>query len=191
MYRRVKLRDRVRVSPTKLEGNMKEAVEKVIREDYEGKLDKEAGLLLALLNIEKVGEGSIVPGDGAVYYETIFEMLAWEPTMHEVIEGEVSEIAEFGAFIRVGPIDGLVHISQVMDDYVSYSKSGALLGKESSKSVKKGDKVRAKVIAISLKSLESAKIGMTMRQPGLGKVKWLERRREEEEKEEPEEEDAE
>lgn len=189
MYKKVKLKDRIRVPPDKLKGNVEEAIESTLKEDYEGKLEKKIGLLLALLGVEEVGEGTIVPGDGAIYYETIFEMLIWEPIMHEVIEGEVSEIAEFGAFVRIGPIDGLVHISQVLDDYVSYSKSGSLIGKESGRSLKKGDKVRAKIIAISLKSLETAKIGMTMRQPGLGKIKWLEQAREEEEKEEEEEEE--
>lgn len=188
MYKKVKLRDRVRVPPDKLKDDVKGAIEATLGDDYEGRLEKKVGLLLALLEVEEVGEGSLIPGDGAVYYETTFEMLAWEPVMHEVVEGEVSEIAEFGAFIRIGPIDGLVHISQVMDDYVSYSKDGALLGKESSRSLKKGDRVRAKIVAISLKSLETAKIGMTMRQPGLGKIKWLEQAREEEEEKEEEEE---
>lgn len=185
MYKKVKLKDRVRVPPDKLKDDVEGAIKKTLREDYEGKLEKKIGLLLALLEIEEVGEGTMIPGDGAVYYETTFDMLVWEPIIHEVIGGEVSEIAEFGAFVRIGPIDGLVHISQVMDDYVSYSKDGALLGKESSRSLSKGDRVRAKIIAISLKSLETAKIGMTMRQPGLGKVKWLEQEREEDE--EPEE----
>lgn len=191
MYKKVKLADRVRVPPQELKGEVKDAVKATIKNDYEGKLEKGVGLLLALLDIENVGEGTIVPGDGAVYYKTTFNMLAWEPVMHEVLEGEVSEIAEFGAFIRIGPIDGLVHISQVMDDYVSYSKSGALIGKESGRSLKKGDRVRAKIVAISLKSLETAKIGMTMRQPGLGKGDWLEKEREEEKKPEGETEEEE
>jgi len=40
-----------------------------------------------------------------------------------VIEGEVVEIADFGAFIRVGPIDALLHVSQLMDDYISYDEN--------------------------------------------------------------------
>ena len=39
-----------------------------------------------------------------------------------------------------------------------------------------GDKVRARVIAVSLNEKEprESKIGLTMRQTGLGKLEWLE-----------------
>jgi DNA-directed RNA polymerase subunit E' len=44
----------------------------------------------------------------------------------------VVEIADFGAFVRIGPVDALLHVSQLMDDYISYDeKQGVLLGKES------------------------------------------------------------
>src|SRR3989337_2176291 len=49
----------------------------------------------------------------------------------EIVEGEAVEIADFGAFIRVGPIDALLHVSQIMDDYISYDeKQGVLMGQE-------------------------------------------------------------
>jgi len=60
-----------------------------------------------------------------------------------------------------------------MDDFVSFSKDGTLLGKDSNKVLKVGDKVRSRIIAISIKNLKDPKIGMTMRQPYLGKVEWL------------------
>jgi DNA-directed RNA polymerase subunit E' len=38
------------------------------------------------------------------------------------------------------------------------------------------------VIAISLKSTKGAKIGLTMRQPSLGKIEWIESEKEEKKK---------
>jgi len=67
----------------------------------------------------------------------------------------------------------MIHISQTMEDYVSMSKSGTLSGKASKRSLGKGDNCVAKIVAISFKSGEP-KIGLTMRQPGLGKIEWLE-----------------
>ncbi|MCW1309912.1 MAG: DNA-directed RNA polymerase, partial [Candidatus Nanoarchaeia archaeon] len=123
------------------------------------------------------GEGVIIPGDGAVYYNVTFEVLVYKPELHEVVEGKVNEIAEYGAFIKIGPLDGLVHVSQVMDDYVSYSKSQSLSGKQTKRTLKVGDVVLARVIAISLRSLQDAKIGLTMRQEGLGKAEWYEEKK--------------
>ena len=82
-------------------------------------------------------------------------------------------MADFGAFITMGPIDGMIHISQTMDDYVSFSKDKVLLGKESKKNLKVGDKCRARIIAVSYKDATNPKFGLTMRQKGLGRLDWI------------------
>ncbi len=173
MYRILKLRDRVRVPPELFGEDVREAVEEAIRKEYEGHLSSKHGYFLKLLSVDEVSDGIILPGDGAVFYDVVFRILAYKPEMQEIVEGKVTEITEFGCFVNIGPIAGLVHISQVMDDFVSYSKSGVLQGKKTKRSLKVGDIVRARVVAISLKSLQTAKIGLTMRQPGLGKLEWL------------------
>jgi DNA-directed RNA polymerase subunit E' len=96
--------------------------------------------------------------------------------MQEVVDGEVIDIANFGAFVRVGPLDALIHVSQVTDDFMSYdSKGQRLVGKENNKSLIVGDKVRARIIALSINETDPTKnkIAMTMRQVGLGKLEWL------------------
>lgn len=179
MYTLLQLKSNIRVPPNLFGDELKESISKAIKEIFIGRLTKE-GLFLGLMKVNNVGDGTIIPGDGAIYYETDFEMLAYKPVLKEVIEGEVSEITEFGVFVRMGPIDGLVHVSQVMDDYVSYNEEGVLAGKESNRTLKVKDKVRAKVIAVSLKSMKGAKLGLTMRQPGLGKLEWIKADKEEE-----------
>ena len=67
----------------------------------------------------------------------------------------------------------MVHISQSMDDFVSFSKDKVLMGKNTNRSVKVGDKCKARIIAVSYKDLNNPKIGLTMRQEGLGKLEWL------------------
>jgi DNA-directed RNA polymerase subunit E' len=76
------------------------------------------------------------------------------------------------AFINLGSLKGMIHISQTMDDYVTLSKTGTLSGQASKRSLTVGDRCLARVVAISYK-MGDPKIGLTMRQPGLGKVEWL------------------
>jgi DNA-directed RNA polymerase subunit E' len=75
--------------------------------------------------------------------------------------------------MALGPIDGMIHISQTMDDYVSFAKDKVLTGRDSKRSLKVGDLCRARIIAVSFKDLTNPKIGLTMRQPGLGKLEWV------------------
>ena len=60
-----------------------------------------------------------------------------------------------------------------MDDFVSFAKDKTLSGRDSKRSLKVGDTCRARVIAVSFKDVTNPKIGLTMRQPGLGKLEWI------------------
>lgn len=149
-----------------------ESVDKQLRESYTGHYDKELGKVVSVIEVLEVGEGVIIPGDGAAYYKSRFKLITWKPELHELVFGTISEITNFGAFINLGTMNGMIHISQTMDDYVSFSKANSLLGKASKRSLKTGDLCLARVVAISHKGGE-LKIGLTMRQPGLGKLDWI------------------
>ncbi|MDR2544372.1 MAG: DNA-directed RNA polymerase [Methanobrevibacter sp.] len=177
MYYLSKIQDTVRIPPYKFEDPLEEVVIETLNETYNGVLDKNLGLLVSVNNVEDIGEGKIIMGDGASYHDVVFDAIFYKPELQEIIKGHVIEISEFGAFVRFGPMDGLVHVSQVTDDYINYDgKRGALLGKESNKVIEEGDDVRARIVAISLKgkTTKETKIGLTMRQVGLGKLEWIE-----------------
>jgi DNA-directed RNA polymerase subunit E' len=172
MYQIVTAEDEIAVPPTKLGSDVKKSVKESIEEGFEGKIDNSVGVVLAVTEIDEIREGMIVPGNPSVIYPVKFKLLTWMPKEHEIVEGEVVDITEFGAFVRCGALDGLVHVSQVMDDFVSYDeKNSQLVGKQTRRVLKEGDKVRARIISVSF--TEQSKLGLTMRQPFLGNVKWL------------------
>lgn len=174
MYYRTQIKDYIRVPPDHFQLPKEEAIVAMIKKAYEGHISKQLGVVIEVSQIFNVGEGIIIPGDGATYYETTFELLTFKPEMQEVLLGRINDIADFGAFINLGPIEGMIHISQTMDDYVSFSKERVLMGKDSKRSLKVGDLCRARIIAVSYKDPTNPKIGLTMRQPGLGRLEWLE-----------------
>ena len=163
----------IRVPPSDFEKDKEEAVLNQISENYKDFVSKDIGIVIGVKDIVKIGEGVIIHGDGAAYYDTVFKLIVFKPELQEVVLGNITEITDFGAFVNIGPIDGMVHISQTMDDFVSFSKSNVLSGKESKRILKQGDICRARIIAVSYKEAEP-KIGLTMRQATLGNVKWIE-----------------
>lgn len=172
MFYEIEIEDYIRVEPKLFGLATREAVEKQLQETYSEYHDKEIGEVIGVIDVLNVGEGIIIPGDGAAYYSSKFKLLVWKPEMQELVYGIVSEITNFGAFINLGVMQGMIHISQTMEDYVSFSKTNTLIGKSSKKSLKKGDSCLARIVAISYKGAEP-KIGLTMRQPGLGKLEWI------------------
>jgi DNA-directed RNA polymerase subunit E' len=174
MYYSLKVKDHIRVPPAMFGLPVKEAVLAQLKKGYDGFISKDFGIVVDVLDVSTVGEGIIIAGDGASYYDTEFEMITFKPELQEVALGTIRDIADFGAFINLGVIDGMIHISQTMDDFVSFGKDKVLLGKDSKRSLKVGDKCRARIIAVSYKDITNPKLGLTMRQQGLGKLEWLE-----------------
>ena len=172
MFYITEVEDHIRVEPKLFGIPTIDAVEKQLRETYADYYDKEFGKVVAVIDVLRVGEGVIIPGDGAVYYVSRFKLLTWRPELHEIVYGVIAEITTFGAFIDMGMLRGMIHISQTMEDYVSFSKSNTLLGKSSKRTLKQGDLCIARIVAISHKG-EDPKIGLTMRQPGLGKIECI------------------
>lgn len=174
MYRIVTVEDKIRVPPTKFGMEMKKAVKESIAEKLERVIDPRLGVILSVISVDNVGEGKIVPGDAGIFYDSTFKLLTFNPELHELTYGEVIDNTEFGSFVRIGPMDALVHISQLMDDYVSYdSKNSVFLGRETKRTLKEGDLVRARIISVSIGKGDN-KIGLTMRQPLLGNLSWIE-----------------
>ncbi|MCD4766578.1 MAG: DNA-directed RNA polymerase [Methanosarcinales archaeon] len=187
MYNKVRLADTVRIAPELLGDDVKNAVRIALIDKLEGEIDKTLGAIVAIIDVVEVGDGHILAGDGAVYYDATFDAIVFKLELQEIIEGSVVEIVEFGSFIGIGPMDGLVHVSQITDEYISFdSKNARLVTKESNRSLSEGDHVRARVVALSINEREprDSKIGLTMRQPALGRIEWIKENMTAKEKEE-------
>ena len=183
MYKILKKEETVRITPEKLGDNLVNIAATLTYENYEGRMDNEQNLVVVITNVKPIGDGEILHGDGAVYQKVKFDALVFKPEIQEVIEGYVCEVLEFGAFIRFGPLDALLHVSQIMDDRITIDVgSQRLVGKDTKRDLKLNDKVRARIVSVSLneRSPRESKIGLTMRQVGLGKLAWLEDERKKE-----------
>ncbi len=174
MFYKIKLRDHIRVPPKIFGLPTKDAVINRIKKKYDGYSSMELGVVIDVVDVEDISTGVVIPGDGAGYFDATFELFTFKPELQEVVLGSVRDIADFGAFMNLGPIEGMVHVSQTMDDYVSFSKDKVLAGKETKRTLRVGDKCQARIIAVSYKDVSNPKIGLTMRQTFLGRLDWVE-----------------
>ncbi len=174
MFKLYTIEGKIEIPPF-LFGQKKEVSARIIlSEDYEGIITRDYGFVIAVVDVLNVGMGIIIPGNANTFHEVEFTILSFKPTVSEVVEGTVVEIVDFGSFVRLGPLDGLVHVSQICDDYISYEQVGnRFIGKETGKILEVNDQVRAKIIAVSLGTGRSGKLGLTMRQKFLGKDEWI------------------
>jgi DNA-directed RNA polymerase subunit E' len=176
MYYIVKVEETIRILPERFGEDLDEVVRVIVQKTFEGTMKQNHGIIVAANNIKPVGDGIVIHGDGAMYQRVAFDALTFKPELQEVVEGVVCEIVEFGAFCHIGPIDALIHMSQIMNDYVEVdAESEVITGKEKKMTLRNGDTLRARIVAVSLNELSAreSKIGLTMRQPSLGAHSWL------------------
>lgn len=175
MFKILTIKDEVRVPPVKFDLELDSAVKESLQDQIEGKVNADIGVFLVVTDILSVGDGKIIPEDGAIYYPVEFKILIYKPELNEIVTGEVVDVTEFGAFTRIGPLDALVHVSQIMDDKISYdAKNATFTGKKTGIKLREGDLIRARIVGVSLGKGRS-KISLTMRQPHLGAMEWIER----------------
>ncbi|QGN06313.1 DNA-directed RNA polymerase [Halorhabdus sp. CBA1104] len=185
MYKRVRLRDTVEVPPEHLADVTPELVKKLLQDKLEGRMDEDVGSVVSVTEVHDVGEGAVVPNEPGVYYEAEFDALTFDPQMQEVVDGEIVEVVSFGAFVGIGPVDGLLHVSQISDEYLAYDEENqTLASRDSNRSMTVGDSVRARIVTKSIdeRNPRDSKIGLTAKQVGLGKHGWLDEERKEREK---------
>ena len=81
----------------------------------------------------------------------------------DIIEGEVSSLTDFGVFVNVGAVDGLVHMSEI-----TWKRNVRIRD-----SFKKGDKVTVKVIEIDR---ENDRISLSIKPTTVIHARWNKKR---------------
>jgi len=181
MYKRVRLKDTVEVPPRHLADVSPELVKRLLQDKLEGQMDEDVGSVVSVTEVHDIGDGAVLPNRPGVYYEAEFDAVTFDPQMQEVVDGEVVEVVNFGAFVGIGPVDGLLHVSQISDEYLAYDEENQqLASRDSNRVLSVGDAVRARIVTKSIdeRNPRDSKIGLTAKQPGLGKHGWLREERE-------------
>ena len=164
----------MRIPPSLFGTTLKKAAESILKSKYESMINAELGYIIIVMDAKVETMGKMIPGDGGTFHRVEFEALTFYPRMQEIVNGELVDVTDFGAFVRIGPTDALLHLSQIMDDYLkSDVASGMILANQSGRTLKVGSKIRTRITAVSLGKASMGKIGITCRQPFLGADEWI------------------
>ena len=176
MFQIIELDDVVRIPPSRFGDPLQQVAKDILKQKYESLISPDLGYVILIMNVSADEVGKVIPSDGATYHKVKLQLLTFFPKIQEIVEGEIVEITDFGAFIRIGPADALLHLSQITDDYLTSDvKQGMILASQSKRTLKVGSRVRVRITAVSLgRGAAMAKIGVTCRQPYLGALEWIE-----------------
>jgi len=173
-----KISDIISIKPRMFKEGLERAAYEQLVEKYVGIYDKDLGYILMISKPKVEPLGKIIAEDGSSNHRVEFYAYTYKPVKGEIVEGEVVGIENFGVFVRIGPVDALVHKSVLMDDIVDINKiENVVVGRNSGNTIRKGDVVRARILDYSPpKGLSLMKIALYMKSPYLGKIEYIEKK---------------
>ncbi len=179
MYKMVTKEDTIRIPAEYIRKgqSLNQHIDRLAADAFEGRFDDDNNFVLVTSNHEPLGRGRLIHGDGAIYQRVRFDAVLFAMEDYEVVEGAVSEVHDFGAFVRIGPMEALLHKSQIMEDQVDVNVGGEIIeGPKTGLSLCIGPPLRARIVSLSVNPSDprQSKIGLTCKQTGLGAHDWLE-----------------
>ena len=178
MYTLITKEDTIRIPAEYIRRGRKleEHIAELAHQAFEGRFDEDENYILLTFDHETMGKGKIIHGDGAIYQRVKFRALLFSMDTNEIVDGAVSEISEYGAFVRIGPIEALLHKSQILDEPINVNPAERRIeGAKSGKLIEVGTNVRSRIVskAINQNDPRSSKIGLNCKMAGLGAHQWI------------------
>ncbi len=150
---------------------LKKSAEIILRERYSSRIDSHLGFIISVDNIVMDGKG-LVSMTGETIHKVEFDAIIFLPKLHELTMGEIIEIADYGAFVRIGPTDAILHVSQISSSPSRIdTKSGIIFNPDLKNPLRIGTKIRVRVTAVSYGKDNAMKIGLTCNEQTLGPEK--------------------
>lgn len=162
MFYLLEVKTKTSLSPDQLDPNKNadELLLDTLRDSLEGKVLKDIGLVVAVISCNIQGEGTIPPRSPDIFFNTEMQIICFRPVEGEVIEGEVVNVTETGAFINIGSLDGFWPRNRISDKRLQFNaKNGSLQDREGQITVRRKEKARVKISNVEIRtpvSLSSA-----------------------------------
>ena len=124
MYQLISTEDTLRIPAEYMRKgqSLDDHIDRLMTLALEGKFDEMNRFVVLTTHHEPIGRGRIIHGDGAVYQKVRFKAVVFTIEDLEVFEGAVSDMIQIGAFVRIGPMEALLHKSQIMDEMVDLNE---------------------------------------------------------------------
>ncbi|MFW6233207.1 MAG: RPB7/RPC8 family DNA-directed RNA polymerase subunit [Nanoarchaeota archaeon] len=122
MFYKMHVKDHIRVPPSKMDVDIEKSMIACIKSKYEGYISKDVGIVIDVINIRDIDEGVIIPGDGAFYYKTEFDLLTYIPELHEVVRGKIKVTIVNGLIDKIEGTSDAKLLAETLEELMKKAK---------------------------------------------------------------------
>lgn len=155
MYYLLEIETKTSLSPDQLDPkkDANELLLKALRETLEGQVLTDVGLVVAVISCNIRGEGRIPPRSPEIYFRTNIRLIAFKPIPNEVVEGEIVNVTETGAFVNLGSLDGFWPRNRISNRRMEFNaRKGTLEDREEEIVIRRKEKARIKVNNVEVRT---------------------------------------
>jgi len=103
--------DTIRILPTMFSQSTRTSAHQEIDKKYPNRVIMDVGLVICRYGgVTQIGDGVLVPGDGAAHHEVVFRLVIFRPFVEEVCVGHIVGSSEEGIKVALGDFFGDIFI---------------------------------------------------------------------------------
>jgi len=132
--------------------------------EVEGTCTGKYGFVIAVTTIDKIGAGTILPGQGFVVYPVKYTAIVFRPFKGEVLDAVVTQVNKVGMFAEIGPLSCFISHHSIPSD-MEFDPAGqppCYKSKEEDMVIKQDDEIRLKIVGTRIDANGIFAIGTLM-----------------------------
>jgi DNA-directed RNA polymerase II subunit RPB7 len=116
MFYHLQLNHELSLHPRYFGDQLLETVKQKLYCDVEGTCTGKHGFVIAITQIEDIGDGIIQSSTGFATYQLRFKAVVFRPFKNEVLDGIVEQVNKVGIFLKTGPLSCFISRHSIPND---------------------------------------------------------------------------
>ncbi|ORY24861.1 RNA polymerase Rpb7 [Naematelia encephala] len=156
--------------PSYFGAQLEDYLRQKLYEDVEGTCSGKHGYIIAVIKIDSIGEGKVLPSTGQARFRTTYTAVVMKPFKGEVVDGRVVNVNKMGFFAMVGPLQVFVSSHLVHADMKFDPNASPPCYRSNDEIIQKDSKVRIQIVGCRVEANDIFAIG-TIKKDFLGQIR--------------------
>lgn len=164
MFYHIQLEHEIDLHPRYFGPNLLDTVKKKLFKEVEGTCTGKYGFVIAVTNIDSIGDGVIQSGTGFVTYPIKYRAIVFRPFKGEVLDAIVTQINKVGIFTEIGPLSCFISRHSIPADmeFDANANPPCYKTKDDEMVINQDDEIRVKIVGIRVDATDIFAIGTLM-----------------------------
>ena len=165
MFYHMDMKHDVQLHPRYFGAGLLDTVRKKLFKEVEGTCSGKLGFIVAITNLDSIGDGLIQTGTGFVNFPIKYRAIVFRPFKGEVLDAVVTQINKVGIFAEIGPLSCFISRHSIPIDMEFDGQANPPCYKtkhDETTVINQDDEIRVKIVGVRVDAKDLFAIGTLM-----------------------------